>query len=341
MCVKTNNEGGEPPRSVQQQLQPTQGQHQSQQQSQPQQSQVQQQTQLQQQMQLQHLQLQHQTQQQQHQQSQQHLTAKRRKPLDDLSAAVVGDCKRNRILADSQEFPESQENQFPSLAPSLTHSPPLAHQPVTQTMPEDLIIPSPPTRRRSLLMWNPRLRGKDERRKVLKISISKLRLIDDPEVFLRRSVLVNNTLKKLQKEIRDERSSQRFYDVRNPWRPVAEETCLEAMEPPSKRRRETEAERLESSDEEIFGVSSDVVRVSVPKPTGVSSSSSSSSSSESEDESAEQMLHNSGGFNCQTSPRDSKEQSSVTCASQFRRLEDSVSVLDSVVYHSLIASLES
>ncbi|OQR73430.1 hypothetical protein BIW11_09738 [Tropilaelaps mercedesae] len=256
-------------------------------------------------------------------------------------------------------------------------TPPAAHQQVAQTLPDDVIMPSPPARRRSLLMWNPRLRGKDERRKVLKISISKLRLIDDPEVFLRRSVLVNNTLKKLQKEIRDEKTSQRFYDVRSAWRPLAEETCFDSVDPPTKRRRDVEPEdlRQESSDEEIFGVSSDVVRVSVPKPTG--SCSSSSSSSESEDENAEtsialQVGHvGSFGSPCpphmatsgllckdaadregdllqqqQTSTSTSSSSSSsstgsVTCATQFRRLEDSVSVLDSVVYHSLIASLES
>lgn len=38
-------------------------------------------------------------------------------------------------------------------------TPPAAHQQVAQTLPDDVIIPSPPSRRRSLLMWNPRLRG--------------------------------------------------------------------------------------------------------------------------------------------------------------------------------------
>lgn len=207
--------------------------------------------------------------------------------------------------------------------------------------------------------------GKDERRKVLKISISKLRLIDDPEVFLRRSVLVNNTLKKLQKEIRDEKTSQRFYDVRSAWRPLAEETCFDSsLDPPAKRRKDSEPEdlRQESSDEEIFGVSSDVVRVSVPKPLNTTCSSS-SSSSESEDENTDSAQHqmmtginqndcmilcnNKGDNNnkdadvLQTQQQASSP-NSVTCATQFRRLEDSgVSVLDSVVYHSLIASLES
>lgn len=247
--------------------------------------------------------------------------SKKRKPLDDLSGV---ESKKNRSDIISCD---AQENQEPHVTP------PAAHQQVAHTMPDDaLLIPSPPARRRSLLMWNPRLRGKDERRKVLKISISKLRLIDDPEVFLRRSVLVNNTLKRLQKEIRDEKSTQRFYDVRSAWRPLPEETCFETLvDSPAKRRREMEPEdlRQESSDEEIFGVSSEVVRVSLPKPA--SSSSSSSSSSESEDEASE----------TQETSKSEAGSSSVNCATQYRRLEDSVSVLDSVVYHSLIASLES
>lgn len=46
---------------------------------------------------------------------------------------------------------------------------------------------------------------KEERRKVLKISVNKLKKIDDPESWLCRSVLINNTMKKLQKETRDEK----------------------------------------------------------------------------------------------------------------------------------------
>ncbi|XP_064487735.1 uncharacterized protein LOC135399928 [Ornithodoros turicata] len=60
-------------------------------------------------------------------------------------------------------------------------------------------------RRKGPTLWSPRLRWKDERRRVLKISMSKMKRIEDPELFLRRSVLVNNTVKKLQREIRDER----------------------------------------------------------------------------------------------------------------------------------------
>ena len=46
---------------------------------------------------------------------------------------------------------------------------------------------------------------KEERRKILKLSIHKMRAVEDPEHFLRRSVLINNTMKRLQKELREEK----------------------------------------------------------------------------------------------------------------------------------------
>lgn len=61
----------------------------------------------------------------------------------------------------------------------------------------------PPKNRLSMI--SPKYRQKEERRKVLKISINKLRKIDDPEASLCRSVLINNTMKRLQKEARDEK----------------------------------------------------------------------------------------------------------------------------------------
>ncbi|XP_049768703.1 uncharacterized protein LOC126106459 [Schistocerca cancellata] len=54
-------------------------------------------------------------------------------------------------------------------------------------------------------MISAKYRLKEERRKVLKISIGKLKKIEDPESSLRRSVLINNTVKRLQKEAREEK----------------------------------------------------------------------------------------------------------------------------------------
>jgi hypothetical protein len=50
------------------------------------------------------------------------------------------------------------------------------------------------------------LRLRDERKRVLKLSLAKLRRIDDAESCLRRSVLLNNTLRRLQRDARDEKS---------------------------------------------------------------------------------------------------------------------------------------
>jgi len=55
-------------------------------------------------------------------------------------------------------------------------------------------------------LWSPRLRQRDERKRVLKLSVAKLRRIDDAESCLRRSVLLNNTLRRLQREARDEKN---------------------------------------------------------------------------------------------------------------------------------------
>lgn len=54
-------------------------------------------------------------------------------------------------------------------------------------------------------MISAKYRQKEERRKVLKISINKLKKIEDPEASLCRSVLINNTMKRLQQEARDEK----------------------------------------------------------------------------------------------------------------------------------------
>lgn len=68
----------------------------------------------------------------------------------------------------------------------------------------DYFLENPSTKRISPFLNTPKER-KEERRKVLKMTVQKLKRIEDPEHFLRRSVLINNTLKKVQKEIRDEK----------------------------------------------------------------------------------------------------------------------------------------
>lgn len=78
---------------------------------------------------------------------------------------------------------------------------------------------TPPKNRPSMI--SAKYRQKEERRKVLKISMNKLKKIEDPEASLRRSVLINNTMKRLQQEAKEERIQKqqlnypRIYDSEN------------------------------------------------------------------------------------------------------------------------------
>ncbi|XP_046749579.1 uncharacterized protein LOC124413195 isoform X2 [Diprion similis] len=66
---------------------------------------------------------------------------------------------------------------------------------------EDLVI-----RRSRPTMISAKYRAREERRRLLKISAGKLRRIEDPEASLCRSVLINNAVRRLQRENRDEKS---------------------------------------------------------------------------------------------------------------------------------------
>lgn len=55
-------------------------------------------------------------------------------------------------------------------------------------------------------MISAKYRLKEERRRMLKMSVNKLRRIEDPESSLRRSVLINNTVRRLQREQREARN---------------------------------------------------------------------------------------------------------------------------------------
>ncbi|XP_015909478.1 uncharacterized protein [Parasteatoda tepidariorum] len=57
------------------------------------------------------------------------------------------------------------------------------------------IIPNSP------VLFVPRSKWKEERRRLLRISMAKIRRVEDPESYLRRSVLINNTVKRLQKDV--------------------------------------------------------------------------------------------------------------------------------------------
>ncbi|XP_032679819.1 uncharacterized protein LOC116848140 isoform X3 [Odontomachus brunneus] len=69
------------------------------------------------------------------------------------------------------------------------------------TLEEDLVI-----RRSRPTMISAKYRAREERRRLLKISAGKLRRIEDPEASLCRSVLINNAVRRLQRENRDEKT---------------------------------------------------------------------------------------------------------------------------------------
>lgn len=80
------------------------------------------------------------------------------------------------------------------------------HTPVKRTFFKtvDYFVEKSTNKRISPFLNTPKQR-KEERKRILKMTVCKLKQIEDPEYFLRRSVLINNTLKKVQKEIRDEK----------------------------------------------------------------------------------------------------------------------------------------
>ena len=75
---------------------------------------------------------------------------------------------------------------------------------LSSNCPEEIYIP---TKRVSPFLNTPQ-ESKEEKKKILKISILKLKEIDDAEIFLRRSVLINNTMKRMQSELSKDRMKQ-------------------------------------------------------------------------------------------------------------------------------------
>ncbi|XP_045178163.2 uncharacterized protein LOC123538247 [Mercenaria mercenaria] len=71
-----------------------------------------------------------------------------------------------------------------------------------------------PPKRVSPFLNTPKER-KDERKKILKISIKKIKQLDNPETYLRKTVLVNNTMKRLQTELRQEKRRAKKFPSNN------------------------------------------------------------------------------------------------------------------------------
>ena len=87
---------------------------------------------------------------------------------------------------------------------ALENSPLLTSRPGKRKLPDYDVWEESPKKRVSPFLNTPKQR-RDDRRKILRLSMQKLKAIDDPEVFLCRSVLINNTVRRLNREMKEEK----------------------------------------------------------------------------------------------------------------------------------------
>ena len=129
----------------------------------------------------------------------------------------------------------------------------------------------------TMLASSPKYKQKEERKRVLKLCVKKLRSIEDPEAFLSRSVLINNTLKRLQSEVREEKAEKKMVTYSpSPYSFYAiEKAYREEME-----KHEEEAVTLVEEDQTMFEADDEAEETSASS----SSEDDNSSSSSSEDE---------------------------------------------------------
>lgn len=127
-----------------------------------------------------------------------------------------------------------------------------------------------------------RARLKDEGKRVLKMSVRKLKQIDDPETFLRRSVLINNTMKRIQHEIRLEKAARKLSLAAAK---SANKTLEDASSPLNQDLR-PDPERDGAEEEMGAGGDPQVIPQVISETSSLSSS---SSSSEDEDESCQRV----------------------------------------------------
>ncbi|XP_059481149.1 uncharacterized protein LOC132200009 [Neocloeon triangulifer] len=105
-------------------------------------------------------------------------------------------------------------------------------------------------------MISAKYRLKEERRKVLKISIGKFKRIEDHESSLRRSVLINNTMKRLQKEAREEKlQRQGIFQINSAFsapeldlKPTVLEPAVEKVPQSNQRKRSISTDDCEDCD---------------------------------------------------------------------------------------------
>lgn len=118
-------------------------------------------------------------------------------------------------------------------------------------------------------MWNSRQRWKDERKRVLKLSLAKLAEIEDPELCMHRSVVINNTVKRLHMDIKNERQAklrqrQQRMDLFNE-RFHSTERIGDAIDSSQSSKVSPSVDSYDdSSCDEMFGISEDFLRVTIP-----------------------------------------------------------------------------
>ena len=128
-------------------------------------------------------------------------------------------CEQQNIVTSMtlQRLEENSQNHGRVTVQMNHHCPPLIVPGMKRKLEYELEDISDYTRpRRISLLHNTPKQRKDFKRRVLRVSVHKLRQIDDPEVFLRRSVLINNTMRRMQQELIEEKSRPDcIYDDQN------------------------------------------------------------------------------------------------------------------------------
>ena len=135
-------------------------------------------------------------------------------------------------------------------------------------------------------------KAREERKKVLKLSVRKLRAIEDPETSLCRSVLINNTMKRIQAEMRSEKAAAaaattrqftpaaNLEDVFSPAVPVPVQPLDAASESGSSSASSDTSSSCSSSDDEEEAATA----AAVPEAAPATTTAAESTSSDDEDE---------------------------------------------------------
>lgn len=207
-------------------------------------------------------------------------------------------------------------------------------------------------------MISAKYRQREERRKVLKISINKLKKIEDPESSLRRSVLINNTMKRLQREAREEKmqKQERVYgnSTVGSKDEAREQQLVDITNLPKKEEEENRRKRsLEEEGEDVQAVLSQFYMPLTPRML--------TSIDEDEEEEIVNVVDLEGEPGSKrprleetsAAERLAESERQAALASPFLPLDQSkreptfscghssmLNELQSVVYHSLMASLE-